>query len=66
MVDVTDTRRARAAAVVLARSELQLGVPADPSISVKERCARILAAARHGGLDVRACRLAWMLAGRTC
>jgi hypothetical protein len=64
MAEVTDGRRAYAAAVALARSELQLNLPADSSVGIKSRCERILVAARQGGLDVRAYRLAWPLVRR--
>jgi hypothetical protein len=63
MAEITDRTRAYAVALVLARSELRLGLPdADPSVGIRERCERLLLAARQGGLGIRAYRLAWLLA----
>jgi hypothetical protein len=62
MADITDRQRAYAIAVATARSEVLLGLPDDPSIGIKERCSRILLAARHGGLDVRSYRLVYWIA----
>jgi hypothetical protein len=62
MAEITDRRRALAAAVVLARCEVLLGLPDDLSVGTKERCDRILTSARHGGLGARAYRLAWLVA----
>ncbi len=62
MAEVTDRRRAYAAAVVLARSEFRLGLPTDPSGGIRERCERILLAARQSALDARAYRLAYRIA----
>jgi hypothetical protein len=61
MTDVTDYHRAMAAAVVLARAEHALGLPIDAGDGLTTRCSRILAAAQHRPLDMRAYRLAWML-----
>jgi hypothetical protein len=64
MAEITDRRRAYAAAVMLARASLRLGLPDDP-IGLKVECERILLAARQGGLDARTYRLAyWIARGR--
>jgi hypothetical protein len=65
MVDISDSHRARAVAVCVARAELHLGLPMDPPGGLQNRCVRILAAAQHRALDARAYRLAWWLACKT-
>jgi hypothetical protein len=64
MADVTDRNRAVACALLLMHAELRLGLEGGEPCSLQERCRRILTAARHGGIDARGYRLAYMIARR--
>jgi hypothetical protein len=59
---IDDAARARAATLVLVRSEMAIGLPLDnEQMPVKERCERVLRAAQGGGLDAQGYRVAWLL-----
>jgi hypothetical protein len=56
-IDITDARRTRAIAILLTRAAHDLGIPFDAAAGgLRDCCARVLAAAQHGGLDPRTYR----------